>query len=51
MNLRNFLGVMTVMGLSVSLGFSILFFFTGEFEKATPLALYAIVSLLINSEI
>ncbi len=44
MRLRNILGVITVSGGAISLGFSILFAFNGELDKAMLLALYAIAS-------
>lgn len=50
MNLRMYLGMMTILGGAFSLGQSLLFFFNGEFEKATPLALYAILAWLMIPE-
>lgn len=49
-NLRMILGMMTISGGAVSLGLSLLFFFNGEFEKAQPLALYAILAWLMIPE-
>ncbi len=50
MRLRNILGVITVSGGAISLGFSILYFFNGKFDKAQTLALHAILVWLMIPE-
>lgn len=47
---RSFLGALTIIGGSVSLGLSLVFFFGGEFEKAQVMVLYTILSCLMISE-
>ncbi len=50
MNLRNILGMITISGGAISLFLSLTAFFNGEFEKATILALYAILAWLMIPE-
>lgn len=45
-----YLAMMTMVGVAIFFLLSLLFVFSGEFEKATPLAIYAILAWLMIPE-